>query len=167
MVPFDHSQTLGLCESCHNGVIASDKSPVHVETKDDCGSCHTTTSWFVAGGNPNEPPPREPAPEPTPTPIPVDHNAFIDSCISCHNNRDATGKPDTHPLTTDVCESCHAVTHWLPVMVPFDHSQTTDSCANCHNGSTATGKSANHIATTLDCDVCHTSSSWLPPQSGT
>jgi hypothetical protein len=153
-VPFDHSQTLGLCKSCHDGVIASEQSPGHVETNDDCGSCHTTTSWFVPESTPNDPPP----------PTTVDHNALTEPCVTCHDNTESTGKPDTHPPTTDACEICHGVDVWLPLILPFDHSQTTtDECTICHNGTIATGKGDNHIVTSLECSTCHTTEYWVLP----
>ena len=48
----DHSQVLGVCSSCHDGSIATGKSPSHVVTTRECDVCHTTLYWL-----PPPPPP--------------------------------------------------------------------------------------------------------------
>jgi len=44
----DHTQVIGTCSSCHNGVIATGKSSTHIVTTLGCDTCHTTTSWLGA-----------------------------------------------------------------------------------------------------------------------
>jgi hypothetical protein len=75
-------------------------------------------------------------------------------CIGCHNTMTAPGEPQSHPKTTNRCESCHLTTTWRD-MAFMDHIQATGSCASCHNGNLAIGKSANHIVTAAPCGNCH------------
>jgi len=46
IVPFDHSQAFGMCENCHNDIIAKGKGPLHIVTVSACDVCHTTSDWF-------------------------------------------------------------------------------------------------------------------------
>ena len=86
----------------------------------------------------------------------IDHNAVSDrSCSNCHD------QSPTHPLTTSVCESCHGVAAWIPLLLPMDHSQAMDNCVRCHDNVIATGKSANHIATSDRCELCHSTVSFV------
>jgi hypothetical protein len=39
---------IGTCFSCHNGVIAEGKGPLHVPSSDDCALCHSVTGWIPA-----------------------------------------------------------------------------------------------------------------------
>ena len=51
-------------------------------------------------------------------------------CGSCHGVGTAiraTGKPQTHILSTDRCEACHTPIAFRPA-VNFDHSQARGSC---------------------------------------
>jgi hypothetical protein len=75
-------------------------------------------------------------------------------CIGCHNTMTAPGEPQSHPKTTNRCESCHLTSTWRD-MAFMDHTQATGSCASCHNGTLALGKSANHIVTAAPCGNCH------------
>jgi len=43
---FDHTQALGTCVSCHNGVIAAGKSFNHITSSDLCEDCHSTELWI-------------------------------------------------------------------------------------------------------------------------
>ena len=103
----------------------------------------------------------------TPPPPSFDHSTVAgQSCTTstCHDGVSPhTYKSAMHPLTTELCESCHGTSSWRPVTLPFDHSQVvTTVCMDCHDGKIATGKGPTHINTSLDCDVCHTTTGWLP-----
>jgi hypothetical protein len=41
----DHTQVLGSCGSCHNGIIATGKTPDHPPASNQCELCHRTTTW--------------------------------------------------------------------------------------------------------------------------
>jgi len=41
----DHTQVLGVCSSCHNGVIATGKFAGHIATTAECNTCHSTTTF--------------------------------------------------------------------------------------------------------------------------
>ncbi|MEZ5557948.1 MAG: hypothetical protein R3E86_05300 [Pseudomonadales bacterium] len=43
----DHTQVLGSCSSCHNGMLADGKTPDHMQTSAECDSCHTTVAWSL------------------------------------------------------------------------------------------------------------------------
>ncbi len=43
----DHTQVVGVCSSCHNGVVAAGKSVAHVATTEECNVCHLTTTWLT------------------------------------------------------------------------------------------------------------------------
>jgi len=75
-------------------------------------------------------------------------------CIGCHNTMTAPGEPQSHPQTTNRCETCHLTTTWRD-MAFMDHTQATGPCASCHNGKVALGKSATHIVTAAPCGNCH------------
>jgi len=134
----DHSQVFGTCVSCHDGAIATGKSNQHIATTDNCNACH------------------QPGPVPW-TPVSaqnVDHNEVLGTCVSCHDNSTAPGKPADHPTTTDNCEACH-----LPSPVPWsswtvDHTEVT-GCQSCHNGGVAQGLPRGHCPISQDCDYCH------------
>lgn len=138
----DHNQVIGVCSSCHDGIIATGKGPGHVVTLDECDSCHTTLDWTVAGGGGGTP----------------DHSTFVNNCISCHDGVTASGKSAAHITTTDVCDACHQKfpAAWAPVSVAsVDHSHVLGTCVSCHNGTTASGKPPAHISATDVCDACH------------
>jgi len=75
-------------------------------------------------------------------------------CGGCHNSMTAPGEPQSHPRTTDRCESCHLTSTWRDMQF-MDHNQATGPCASCHNGKLALGKSDNHIVTAAPCGNCH------------
>jgi hypothetical protein len=75
-------------------------------------------------------------------------------CSGCHNTMTAPGEPQSHPRTTNRCESCHLTSTWRDMQF-MDHSQATGPCASCHNGKLALGKSDNHIVTAAPCGNCH------------
>ena len=134
----DHTQVVGTCQSCHNGVIAEGKPPDHIPSGNACDDCHTTDAW---------------------TPAVFDHTGVTNNCISCHDGTTATGKGPVHMPTTNVCEDCHCTTAWSPVTT-VDHTQVAGTCSSCHNGTIATGKPQGHFVTSRECDYCHTTHSW-------
>jgi hypothetical protein len=75
-------------------------------------------------------------------------------CVGCHNTMTAPGEPQSHPKTTNRCESCHLTSTWRDMQF-MDHAQATGPCASCHNGKLALGKSADHIVTAAPCGNCH------------
>jgi len=162
----DHTQVLGTCVSCHDGVQATGKSPQHIASSDVCDACHDTRNWFNVTND-------VPAPNPQPDPVPdpgtsvPDHAAFTGNCITCHNGVDASGKGATHINTSEACDACHVKfpEGWVPVTVSqVDHSQVVGTCVSCHNNVIASGKSANHLTTTDTCDACHLPgpTPWVP-----
>jgi hypothetical protein len=131
----DHTVFVNNCISCHDGVRASGKTPLHINTTDVCDACHQVfpANWI---------------------PVPataVDHGQVIGTCVSCHNGGIASGKPVTHPATTDLCEACHFVAPsiWRAIIRPLDHSQVIGACYSCHL------KPAGHPTTTNICENCH------------
>jgi len=136
----DHTQVIGVCVSCHNGIQAEGLPPGHIQTSAPCDSCHNTTVWDL---------------------VTFDHSGITSSCASCHNGIEATGKSANHIQTTNVCEDCHTVDFWEPV-ITVDHTQVLGSCASCHDGLTATGKHPAHITSSNQCDDCHTTVAWTP-----
>ena len=43
----DHSEVRGVCNTCHNGIIATGTSIGHPETgATPCNSCHSTNFWY-------------------------------------------------------------------------------------------------------------------------
>jgi len=98
-----------------------------------------------------------------------DHTIVADqACVTCHDKILITGRPDTHPDTTDQCETCHTTNVWIPMITPFPHDQTIDACETCHVGNAwASSKSPNHITSTDNCAACHQSGSkpWAPVAS--
>jgi len=147
-----------LCGSCHNGTIATGKSPTHITTALDCSTCHTTSAWVpLALANPSTP--VLPA---GPVGPGFDHTGVSASqCAGCHNGTTATGRTANHIATTSRCASCHTTTRWAPVAF-VDHNQVAGSCSSCHDGVTAAGKGANHPATNAECNQCHFPVAWQP-----
>jgi len=138
----DHAAVIGACVSCHDNVIAPGKPATHIATNDLCDACHQPgpTPWALVAASA------------------VDHAAVIGTCVSCHNNTNASGKPASHIASSDLCDACHqpGPTPWGPLAASaVDHTQVIGSCISCHNNSIAPGKSASHIATTDVCDACH------------
>jgi hypothetical protein len=134
----DHTQVIGTCVSCHNGVTATGKSSKHVATTAGCERCHTTNAW---------------------TPARFDHAAVAPhTCTSCHNAVQAAGLPRTHVLTTQQCDVCHGTLAWKPARV--DHSAFVAGCASCHNNISAVGVTPGHLSTRIDCSTCHSYPDW-------
>ena len=190
----DHAQVLGVCSSCHDGVIATGKHAAHVVTTEECDACHSTSQWVPAavdhstffgncischdgvsasGKSASHIATSEvcdachekfPAGWTPVAATAVDHSQVIGTCVSCHNNVAATGKPPAHINTTDSCDACHAAgpTPFAPVALGVDHTEVLGVCSSCHDGVIATGKHATHIATIEECDSCHSTSQWVP-----
>jgi hypothetical protein len=45
----DHTQVLGSCKTCHNGITATGKPENHPPASNQCELCHRTTAWVPAG----------------------------------------------------------------------------------------------------------------------
>jgi hypothetical protein len=140
-ITVDHTQTLGSCESCHDGVTATGKHPLHIASSNQCGDCHNTGAW---------------------TPAVFDHADVVPgTCATCHDGLTATGKSAGHIATSASCDLCHTTLAWVPA--GFDHSGVVPgTCAACHNGTTATGMPAGHFGTAASCDDCHSTEFWTP-----
>ena len=136
---FKHSEVSGTCLSCHNGSVATGKSPQHIRSSNECDSCHNTQSWLNAH---------------------FDHSGVTGTCFSCHDGITATGKSATHIQTSNTCDNCHNTRSWRDVRV--DHADVFGSCFSCHDGIIATGKTPTHKPSGNACDDCHSTSAWVP-----
>jgi hypothetical protein len=136
----DHSQVIGTCASCHNGVKATGKPATHIPTTAECSSCHGTAAWLPAR---------------------VDHSTITGNCSSCHNGTRATGKNATHFITTIECNNCHRVNAWVPTLnyshtsasYPGTHARPL-ACNDCHktNSQTVPWPSPAYAP---NCAACH------------
>jgi hypothetical protein len=43
----DHTQVLGSCRTCHNGITATGKPPNHPPAGNQCELCHRTNTWVI------------------------------------------------------------------------------------------------------------------------
>jgi len=165
----DHDEVLGKCSDCHNGVIATGKSPNHIVTTGECSNCHDTTSFLTLTANGT-----------------FDHSNITSPCSSCHNGTVAIGtnadpNPAGHPSISVECNSCHStVTFAAPFVNHSDSSVVVPgTCGNagCHqDGSTYTDVNGQTVSittklsapnphpdvSTVDpaCDVCHNTTSF-------
>ncbi len=153
----DHTQVLGACVNCHDGVLASGKLATHIASTDVCAACHEVfpAHWVpVVSAR-------------------VDHTQVLGVCSNCH------GLPAVHVVTQDECDVCHATTAWawLPAPAPApapgpgpgngnvpDHTTLVGTCVSCHDGVNASGKSRIHLPTSDLCETCHESypAPWVP-----
>jgi len=133
---FDHSTVTGRCDSCHNGQNATGKSTSHVQTVDDCGTCHMTTAWIPAN---------------------FDHGSVVGTCSSCHLSQ----KPIVgHFVTSQECNICHNTVSWT--IINFIHSSANYSgdhpssvgCYDCHTSKQET-INVRFPAYGYDCAGCH------------
>jgi hypothetical protein len=132
-----HAGVVANCFSCHNGVLATGKGPLHIASNNTCENCHTTLAWMPAH---------------------FDHRGVTATCVSCHNGVTAPGKPTRHIQTNQDCSACHGSIAWAPAN--FNHLGINATCQSCHNGVAATAKQIGHIPTTLDCGSCHSTLNW-------
>jgi hypothetical protein len=137
IAPVNHAGVVANCVSCHNGVLATGKGPLHIASNNACENCHTTLAWMPAH---------------------FDHRGVTATCVSCHNGVTAPGKPTRHIQTNQDCSACHGTIAWAPAT--FNHLGINATCQSCHNGVAATAKQIGHIPTTLDCGSCHTTLNW-------
>jgi hypothetical protein len=122
---FDHSSSSGICDSCHNNLIAIGKDSNHFITSQQCDVCHTAQSWL---------------------PVSYTHAIFSipaghtgKTCVDCHKgNSESSGwsninyKPD--------CAGCHAG-NWEagphkktenPSLILYTVSELRDCTTSCH-----------------------------------
>lgn len=131
------------CFACHGGssvIPAGSKSLHHIPTTNACADCHRSDAWDSVTR--------------------FDHSQTLGTCVQCHNGTVQPGKPASHVVSSEQCDSCHNTINWE--MARFDHSGITAACSSCHNNSTATGKPGNHVITSAECDSCHTTRGWIP-----
>lgn len=145
------------CDGCHalgKRVVATPKSTSHIVTDAPCETCHFNTYTFQGAR--------------------FNHGTAIPGqCATCHNNRQATGRPSSHSVglkATDSCDRCHRSYAFLPAS--WNHvGVVPHSCANvgCHvAGANQYYKPANHQTApylgrnTYYCDECHNYVTWLP-----
>jgi hypothetical protein len=133
----NHAGVVANCVSCHNGVLATGKGPLHIASNNTCENCHTTLAWMPAH---------------------FDHRGVTATCVSCHNGAAAPGKPTRHIQTNQDCSACHGTIAWAPAS--FNHLGINAACQSCHNGVAATAKQIGHIPTTRDCESCHSTINW-------
>lgn len=145
-VRMDHAVVAtAACASCHNGSMATGKSPSHVATTSSCETCHRSTAAWTSVTGPHT----------------AANAVGTGACDTCHNGVAAKGKHAAHiPVTsgTAKCDGCHRSQTSFTASVTMNHGAVaTAACAGCHNGSAARGKSATHVATTATCNTCHLS----------
>ncbi|MDE2382993.1 MAG: hypothetical protein KGO53_00125 [Alphaproteobacteria bacterium] len=134
---FDHSQAVGTCGSCHDGVhklgttgtLLDHKSPTHFITTHDCADCHTTTTW-------------NPMLNYTHTSAAYVLHYFgttAATCITCHkqNNEKITyAQPGLFPN----CAACHSTAfkpsahlkYSKPTTVYYTFTELKDCTGACH-----------------------------------
>ncbi len=155
---FDHSNIgAATCFSCHNGTIATGQATLgpHIPASNDCASCHgSTVTWL-------------------PVKLPFNHADPMvakTSCETCHDGLWATGRSQTHILTSvSTCATCHVVANWTTI-VPNFHDFVVGTCFSCHDGSHSTAtklitpKGNTHFNTSNLCTNCHVANntSWKP-----
>lgn len=133
----DHTQVIGTCADCHDGVIARGMGDTHFTTTLVCDSCHSTENWTNN--------------------LQVDHTGFENNCVTCHFPGYLSSKSDTHINSTDVCDACHEIfpAQWTPVPAnQVDHTQVIGTCSSCH------ALPAGHVETTDECNACHSTTEW-------
>lgn len=139
------------CDGCHalgKRIVATPKSNAHIVTDAPCESCHFNTATFLGAR--------------------YNHGATMPGqCSTCHNARQATGKPVSHKMSSNAtasCDQCHRTTAWTPAT--WNHNGVVPGiCSTCHNGSLATGKPLSHttvVMATYQCDECHGFVGWHP-----
>ena len=108
-------------------------------THASCDTCHRTTSWI---------------------PAVFSHVASVSNFASCHDGRQASGKPAGHFVTAQDCATCHVGTEaWAPVH--YNHLAATYpvhpagvTCAACHTGNNQ-AVTWRYPAQQPTCAACH------------
>jgi hypothetical protein len=150
---FDHTGVVaGTCFSCHDGKKATGRSTSHIVINSPplCDACHRSFSTW--------------------TPVAaaaVDHTQVSSTCFNCHNGTIASGKPNTHVKSSNLCATCHVTGGQPWTIYHFDHTDSVvaaTACFTCHNGTVknAQAKDAAHLNTTTLCEACHVFTAWGP-----
>jgi len=148
------------CSTCHNGSYTSQgsflggakaKTPNHVATTAECGTCHLGRSSFLGGlfvHSSAQPP-------------------VAGICRTCHNGTKALGPTNstshtTSPGNTASCDTCHGTANGYTSFAgaSFTHAGVVaGTCGTCHLGqAAAVTKGSTHIPTSGNaCDACHVS----------
>lgn len=134
---YNHSAVVpGTCNTCHNGVVATNKTNTHFGLKASlsCDQCHTTAMWTSARYN---------------------HiGAGPGMCINCHNGASATGVGRNHSGAKMIlsCDSCHNYLAWSPA--GYNHAGVAaGTCLTCHSAQRPTSHAARGY--NASCDACH------------
>ena len=157
----DHSKftppvTIGghACATCHkNGGSGLPPPTNHIPTSAACDYCHSNFTAFKPGT--------------------MNHSVtgIAGNCSSCHNGayvsigtQGALAKPASHIPTGAQCDSCHAISAWLPITVYAHAGIAAGTCSTCHGGSYVNidVKPITHVTTTASCDSCHKTTAWKP-----
>lgn len=158
-VTFDHTTTdTSNCLACHDGNLAKEKSFGHVNTTENCSTCHSVTgNGFSTFTNT------------------FSHNPTVVSgnCASCHNTGIATPKKVDHIPAQAECSQCHNDTNTggfaSNAFLGNVHTGISNGCEGCHTdrimlpNHSDLVKDNSHLPTTQDCDVCHTNTSLSAP----
>jgi hypothetical protein len=153
------------CTLCHDDTVATGKPTGHLQTTQDCGTCHDPQrNDFLGAGYDH-------------SALAIVNNTSTPTCASCHDGTAATGKSVLHvpqPLASQDCLVCHGTGFVSFAVATFDHTAAgaTTNCASCHDGKAHDGvvvisKPTGHIPTSFDCSKCHASTSNGPGINGT
>jgi len=137
---FAHTGIVDNCESCHSGktayvaVGAISKTPDHIPAQEQCDVCHFDT---MTGGFAS-----------AASFMPAVHDNFNQGCEGCHiskflptaNSAQNIIKPASHLPTSQDCYLCHTISSFLAADTIFAHTGISDNCVSCHDGS------ANNVA---------------------
>jgi len=153
---FTHTGITSGCVACHDGSIASGKSPNHMPTTPnnrDCVDCHVASlSTFTdfKGGI-------------------FTHDAGVNNnCATCHDGVIAMAKKIKHIPAQQECSQCHIDTtvpggFALTTFYTNLHPDLLTGCEGCHKSqffpdtnTPPVTKLATHLPTMQDCHFCHT-----------
>ncbi len=162
---FDHTITdTSNCLACHgdgsngSGSISTGKSLGHVNTADNCSTCHIINNGYTTFADT------------------FDHAADTvanKDCASCHNTGIALPKKVNHIPSKAECSQCHIDTT-IPggfasnAFLGNVHTGIISGCEGCHINKTMLPahpnlvKNSVHLPTAQDCDVCHTNATFTP-----
>lgn len=144
------------CASCHNlltntGAVV--KSSAHIQSSNDCETCHSTLAWDDVRR--------------------VNHMAVLGNCNSCHFAGSTSGGPPATSIHTGAiagisdCIACHRTSTWVSVHFNHTANMGTKTCDQCHDGTNATGTpGSSHASYPSDCSLCHNTHSWNFNHSG-